>query len=66
MSTLIQLSQSNVVGMFISLAIILVIFSVITLVILRFIPILDELKSFIVGLAVFAGAYVWLSIYIIR
>lgn len=65
-STLIQLSQAHMVGMFIALAIILVIFAAITLIILHFIPMLDELKSFIVGLAVFAGVFVWLSIYIIR
>lgn len=61
---LIQLSQTHFVGMFIALAIILILFSLVALIILRFIPILAELKSFIVGLTVMAGVVVWLNIYI--
>lgn len=52
------------IGMFISLALMLLLFASIMLVIFRFIPVIDELKSFIVGLAVIVATFLWMRYFL--
>ncbi len=59
---LFQSLQNNIVGIYVSLAITLVFVAAVTLLIVWFIPMIDELKHLIVGLAVMAAIFIWMNI----
>lgn len=59
---LFQSLQSSIVGIYVSLAITLMLVAAITLLIVWFIPMIDELKSLIVGLAVMVAIFIWINI----
>lgn len=62
MSVHILLSQSSIIGIYFSLAITLVLVAGITLLAVWFIPMIDELKSLIIGIAVMVAIFVWINI----
>lgn len=56
------LFSGSIVGMYISLAVTLVFVAAATLLIVWFIPVINELKNLIVGLAVMITVFLWIKI----
>ncbi|HLR14302.1 MAG TPA: hypothetical protein VK144_00635 [Bacillota bacterium] len=56
------LFSGSIVGMYMSLAVTLVFVAAATLLIVWFIPMINELKNFIIGLVVIITAFVWIKI----
>ena len=60
----ILLLATSIVGIYMSLVITLLLVAAITLLAVWFIPMIDELKHFIVGVAVILATIIWINIYL--